>query len=150
MINTTLCYIEDNDKYLMLYRNKKKKDINKNKWIGLGGHVEENETIEECLVREVYEESGLIIKDYKLRGKIIFYIDDIVETSYLFTSNNFSGTLKECNEGELSWVPKKDLFKLPMWEADPLFLKKLLNNEPFFVMELVYKNDILISYKVED
>ena len=145
MKKTTLCYIEKDDSYLMLYRNKKKVDINKNKWIGVGGHLLENETPDECLLREVYEETGLTLLDYKLRGEIIFYIDDLIETSYLYTANKFDGEIKECDEGELRWVKKSELFDLPMWEADPLFLRKLINDEEFFRIKLVYINDKLIS-----
>lgn len=145
MKKTTLCYIEKDDSYLMLYRNKKKVDINKNKWIGVGGHLLENETPDECLLREVYEETGLTLLDYKLRGEIIFYIDDLIETSYLYTANKFDGEIKECDEGELRWVKKSELFDLPMWEADPLFLRKLINDEEFFRIKLVYISDKLIS-----
>lgn len=145
MKKTTLCYIEKDDSYLMLYRNKKKVDINKNKWIGVGGHLLENETPDECLKREVYEETGLTLLEYKLRGEIIFHIDDLIETCYLYTTNKFDGEIRECNEGELHWVKKSELFDLPMWEADPLFLRKLINDEEFFRIKLVYINDKLIS-----
>ena len=145
MDKTTLCYIEQDDCYLMLYRNKKEIDINKGKWIGVGGHLEKGETPDECLIREVFEETGLTLNSFKLRGEIIFYIDDIIETSYLYTANDFSGILKECDEGILKWIPKEEVLKLSLWEADPIFLKKLMNDEPFFKLKLVYKNDILLS-----
>ena len=144
MDKTTLCYIEQDNCYLMLYRNKKEIDINKGKWIG-GGHLEKGETPDECLIREVFEETGLTLNSFKLRGEIIFYIDDVIETSYLYTANDFSGILKECDEGILKWIPKEEVLKLSLWEADPIFLKKLMNDEPFFKLKLVYKNDILLS-----
>lgn len=149
MDKTTLCYIEQDDCYLMLYRNKKEIDINKGKWIGVGGHLEKGETPDECLIREVFEETGLTLNSFKLRGEIIFYIDDVIETSYLYTANDFSGILKECDEGILKWIPKEEVLKLSLWEADPIFLKKLMNDEPFFKLKLVYKNDILLSVEEE-
>ena len=121
MEKTTLCYIEKDNCYLMLYRNKRKVDINKGKWIGVGGHLENGETKDECLVREVYEETGLTLNSFKFRGEIVFYIDDIIEISYLYTSNDFSGILKECDEGILKWIPKDEVLDLPLWEADPIF-----------------------------
>lgn len=149
MEKTTLCYIEKDNCYLMLYRNKRKVDINKGKWIGVGGHLENDETPDECLIREIHEETGLTLNSFKLRGEIIFYIDDIIETSYLYTSNDFSGILKECDEGILKWIPKDEILGLPLWEADPIFLKKLMNDEPFFKLKLVYKKDILLSVEEE-
>lgn len=149
MYKTTLCYIEKNDCYLMLYRNKKKIDINKGKWIGVGGHFEDGEDADSCLIREVLEETGLILKSYELRGKIVFHIDDLVEVCYVYTASDFSGVIKECDEGELRWIPKDEILDLPLWEADPLFLKKLMNDEPFFKLTLVYKNDVLISVEEE-
>ena len=145
MEKTTLCYIEKNDCYLMLYRNKKAIDVNKGKWIGVGGHFLEKEDADTCLLREVYEETGLTLLDYTLRGEIVFHIDDIIETCYVYTASNFTGELKECDEGVLKWIPKKEVLNLNLWEADPLFLKKLMNGDPYFKMELIYKNDILIS-----
>lgn len=144
MKKTTLCYLEKDDSYLMLYRNKKEKDINKNKWIGVGGHVEKGESIEECLIREVFEETGLLLKQYKLTGKILFHIDDITEFSYVYTSSQFEGDLKECDEGELKWVKKSEIFTLPMWEADSIFLKMMLENK-YFELTLVYKEDKLLK-----
>lgn len=145
---TTLCYIEQEEQYLMLYRNKRKKDINRGKWIGVGGHKEENESIEECLLREVYEETGLKLLKYELCGKLHFYIDDTYEISYLYKSNAFEGKIKECDEGELKWIPKKDILSLNLWKGDYLFLDKLLKNEPYFEIELVYVKDELIEWRV--
>jgi len=149
MEKTTLCYIEKDNCYLMLYRNKRKVDINKGKWIGVGGHLENGETKDECLVREVYEETGLTLNSFKFRGEIVFYIDDIIEISYLYTSNDFSGILKECDEGILKWIPKDEVLDLPLWEADPIFLKKLMNYDDFFKLELHYEKNKLIKV-VED
>ena len=146
---TTLCYIEKDDKYLMLYRNKKKIDVNKGKWIGVGGHFLDNENVEDCLLREVKEETGLELLNYTLRGKLTFYIDDIIEDSYLYTADKFKGNLIDCDEGILKWIAKKDILNLNLWEGDYLFMNKLLNNEPYFEMILVYKNDKLIKWEVK-
>lgn len=143
---TTLCYIEHDDQYLMLYRNKKKNDINQGKWIGVGGHKEEDETIEECLLREVFEETGLKLHSYQLCGKLHFYIDDLYEISYLYTSNDYEGKMIDCDEGKLEWVPKNQILQLKLWEGDYLFLQKLLNQDAYFEMKLVYKNDHLVEW----
>ena len=148
MKKTTLCYIEKDDNVLMLYRNKKRMDINGGKWIGVGGHVEENETPDECIIREVKEETGLTLLDFKLVGKIIFYIDDLVEECYLYRSFNFIGELIECSEGDLMWKPKNKIFDLNLWEGDYLFLTRMFKNDDYFEMELHYKNDKLISYHI--
>lgn len=145
---TTLCYIEQDGKYLMLYRNKRKEDVNAGKWIGIGGHLEEGETPEECLLREALEETGLKLKEFKLRGKLHFYMDDIFEISYLYTCNSFEGELIECDEGELQWISKNRILELPLWKGDYLFLNKLLEEEDFFEMKLVYKNDELIEWSI--
>ena len=150
MKQTTLCYIENDGKVLMLYRNKKEIDINKGKWIGVGGHVEENETIDECLIREVKEETGLSLLEYKRCGKLIFYIDNIVEECYLYRGLSFKGELITCDEGELKWIFKDEIFNLNLWEGDYLFLNRMYNDDQYFEMELVYINDKLISYKVKE
>lgn len=141
MVETVLCYIEKDNSYLMLYKNKRKNDYNLGKWVGIGGHVEKNETIEECLLREVYEETGLKLLNYKNRGIVYFYNDEYKEKMYLFTSNSFSGNLIDCDEGELKYVLKKNIYDLPMWEGDKCFLNKILNNEDYFEMILYYKNN---------
>ena len=143
MVVTVLCYIEKDDSYLMLYKNKRKNDYNFGKWLGIGGHLIEGETIEECLLREVYEETGLKLLNYRKRGIIYFYNDDYKEKIYLFTSDSFSGSLIDCDEGELKYVLKKDIFDLEMWAGDKYFLDKLLNNDDYFEMILHYENDIL-------
>lgn len=142
---TVLIYLERNNQYLMLYRNKKKVDVNKGKYIGVGGHVEINETIEEALIREVKEETGLLLNSYIKRGIVIFVLNGYEEEMHVFTSVDFSGNLIECNEGELSWVDKNKLMSLDLWEGDKYFLEKLINNEEYFKMKLIYENDVLLK-----
>ena len=148
---TTLCYIENNDCYLMLHRTKKKKDVNKDKWIGVGGHAEGNETPQECLLREVKEETGLLLTSYKLRGLITFISDEYeAEMMCLFTADGYTGELITCDEGELEWVKKSDVPQLPTWEGDAQFLKLLLEDEKrFFAMKLRYEGERLIEKSVE-
>ncbi|MCI8956524.1 MAG: 8-oxo-dGTP diphosphatase [Eubacterium sp.] len=151
MINTTLCYIEKNDKYLMLHRTKKENDLNEGKWIGVGGKFEKDETPEECLLREVFEETGLTLTKYRLRAVITFISNEWkTEYMYLFTASEFSGELSECDEGELKWVDKKDILKLNIWEGDRIFLKKLIEENNFFTLKVVYEGDTLVESAVED
>lgn len=144
---TTLCYIEQDGKYLMLHRTKKKHDINENKWIGVGGHAEGTEGPEECLLREVKEETGLTLTSYRFRALITFISDQQEpEMMCLFTADDFTGELITCNEGELVWVDKKDVPKLPTWEGDAIFLERLLADEDrFFTLRLVYEGDKLVE-----
>ncbi|MCR5641343.1 MAG: 8-oxo-dGTP diphosphatase [Lachnospiraceae bacterium] len=144
--NTTLCYIEAEGKYLMLLRNKKKQDLNEGKWIGVGGKFEADETPEECLLREVYEETGLKLTKYRFRG-IVTFVSDTWDTEYmhLFTADGFQGTLLDCNEGELHWIPKDEVENLSLWEGDRAFLKLLAENAPFFTMKVVYEGDKLVE-----
>ncbi len=144
---TVLAYIEKNNSYLMLLRNKKKHDINANKWIGVGGHLEKDETPEDALIREIKEETGLDVISYSKKGLIHFNYDDISELMHLYVVNDYKGELIECDEGTLKWIKKSDLFSLELWEGDKIFLKKLLNNEPYFELELNYLKDKLISYR---
>lgn len=148
---TTLCYIENNDCYLMLHRTKKKKDVNKDKWIGVGGHAEGNETPQECLLREVKEETGLSLTSYKFRGLITFISDECeAEMMCLFTADGYTGELITCDEGELEWVKKSDVPQLPTWEGDAQFLKLLLEDEKrFFAMKLRYEGERLVEKSVE-
>ena len=148
---TTLCYIENNDCYLMLHRTKKKKDVNKDKWIGVGGHAEGNETPQECLLREVKEETGLSLTTYKFRGLITFISDEYeAEMMCLFTADGYTGELITCDEGELEWVKKSDVPQLPTWEGDAQFLKLLLEDEKrFFAMKLRYEGERLVEKSVE-
>ena len=147
MIFSSLCYIEKDEKYLMLHRTKKKNDINENKWIGIGGKFEADESPEECIVREVKEETGLTLNSYKLRG-IITYISKTWETEYvcLFTSNYFSGKLIECDEGDLKWINKKDVLNLKTWEGDKIFIDKIQKDDKFFTIKFEYDEDKLVKY----
>ena len=149
MINTTLCYIERGDEYLMLHRVKKENDINRDKWIGLGGKFEEDESPEECLLREVYEESGLRLTSWRYRG-IVTFVNTKCSSEYmhLFTADAFEGTVGPCDEGELEWIKKSELMKLTLWEGDRIFLRLLDSNEPFFSLKLSYDGDELISAKL--
>ena len=138
---TTLCYIEKEGKYLMLHRVKKHHDINAGKWIGVGGHVENGETPEECLLREVKEETGLVLTAYRLRGLVTF-LSDVCEPELMcvFTADAFDGEMIECDEGELAWVEKSDVLALPTWEGDRVFLERLLSgDERFFSIKLRYE-----------
>ena len=140
--NSTICYIEKDDKYLMLLRNKKKKDVNKGKWIGVGGHCENGESPEECIRREVREETGLLLDQLSFRGIITFvYGNDITEYIYLFTSASFHGEQIPCNEGELHWIPKDQLFNLNLWDGDRIFLHLLEKNGNFFSLKLEYDKE---------
>ena len=147
---TTLCYIIKDDCYLMMHRVKKEKDINKDKWIGVGGHFEYGESPDECLIREVKEETGLTLLDYKARGIVTFlYGEDVVEYMHLYTADRFEGELSECDEGELVWVPIKDVLSLPIWEGDKNFFRLLEDSEKFFSLKLKYaKDDTLEEVKL--
>ena len=143
---TTLCYIEENEKYLMLHRTKKDNDENHDKWIGVGGHFEKGESPEECLVREVKEETGLTLHSFDFRGIVTFVSDENpAEYMCLFTSKDFSGEMIQCNEGQLEWVDKSDVTNLNLWEGDRLCLELLTRDVPFFSMKLVYKNGRLVE-----
>lgn len=149
---TTLCYIEKEGKYLMLHRVKKHHDINAGKWIGVGGHVENGETPEECLLREVKEETGLTLTAYRLRGLVTF-LSDVCEPELMcvFTADAFDGELIECDEGELAWVEKSDVLGLPTWEGDRVFLERLLSGDDrFFSIKLRYEADHLVEKKITD
>lgn len=145
MINTTLCYIAQGEDYLMLHRVKKENDLNHDKWIGIGGKFEDKESPEDCVVREVLEETGLKLTSYRYRG-IVTFVSDRWPTEYmhLFTADSFTGTLKECDEGVLEWIPRKKLLELPHWEGDAIFLD-LIDREdtPFFSLKLCYRGDQL-------
>ena len=144
---TTLCYIEQDNKYLMLHRVKKENDINKDKWVGIGGHFEgDNESPEDCLLREVKEETGVILTDFSLRG-IITFISDKWQTEYMFlyTAGAFCGEIGECDEGKLEWVEKSAVYDLPIWEGDKIFFRLLEENVPFFSLKLRYEDEKLIE-----
>lgn len=140
---TTLCYLQKDGRWLMLYRNKKKNDVNAGKYIGVGGHVEDGESPDECIVREVYEETGYRLTDYRARGLITFVMDDVVEYTMLYTADGFEGHERPCDEGELVWVEADRVMELPLWEGDREFLERLRDDRPFFTLKLVYKNDKL-------
>lgn len=148
MRNTTLCYIEKDGQYLMLHRVKKENDINKDKWIGVGGGFEDKDSPEQCIRREVLEETGLILRNLNYRG-IITFVTGKWETEYmhLFTSNSFEGQLKTCDEGNLEWIDKSKLLELDLWEGDKIFLRLLDTDEPFFSLRLEYigEDDRLVS-----
>lgn len=146
MRNTTLCHIEKDGKYLMLHRIKKENDVNRDKWVAIGGKFEENESPEECNAREVFEETGLILKSASYRGMVTF-VSDKWETEYMhiFHSDSFSGELIDCDEGELCWVDKNKLYSLPIWQGDKIFLKLLEEDIPFFSLKLEYKGETLIK-----
>lgn len=145
MLNTTLCYITRGDEVLMLHRVKKQNDINKDKWIGIGGKFLENETPDECLLREALEETGLTLTDWKCRGVVTFLTDGDFpgEYMYLFTADGFAGELKTCDEGDLQWVSRNFLDSLPKWEGDQIFLDLLRQDAPFFLLKLRYAGDAL-------
>ncbi len=141
---TTLCYIEKDNSYLMLHRVKKENDINHDKWIGVGGHFEHHESPEDCLLREVKEETGLTLNSFSFRGIVTFVSDDDpAEYMCLYTSKDFSGNLIDCNEGQLEWVPFDKIESLELWEGDKIFLRLLHTDAPFFSLKLVYKNGVL-------
>lgn len=141
---TTLCYIEKDDCYLLMHRVKKEKDINKDKWIGIGGHFEPKESPEECLKREVKEETGLILTSYRFRGIVTFVTETgLYEYMCLYTADGFEGELIDCDEGTLEWVPKSRLRELNLWQGDYIFLRLLEERESFFSLKLVYEGDAL-------
>lgn len=147
---TTLCYIEQDECYLMLHRTKKEKDENHDKWIGVGGKFEEGESPEECLLREVKEETGLTLTRYQFRGIIIFVSDEWgTEYMHLFTADTYKGILKECEEGELVWVPKKQINNLTLWEGDKVFLQLLNEKHNFFTLKLRYEGEKLVENQVK-
>lgn len=141
---TTLCYIEKDDSYLMLHRIKKEHDVNKDKWIGIGGKFEKDETPEECLLREAKEETGLTLTSFRLRG-IVTFLCDHWETEYMFlyTADGYEGEMTSCSEGELEWVSKKELDRLNLWEGDKIFFKLLEEERPFFSLKVKYEGEVL-------
>ena len=152
IFSTTLCYLERDDAYLMLHRVKKEDDYNHDKWIGVGGKFERFESPEDCLLREVKEETGLTLTSYRLRGVLTFvYNDDDAEMEYIFlyTADGFTGELIECDEGELAWVDKEEVPELPTWEGDRVFLNLLLSGEErFFSIKLKYEGSRLMEKQV--
>ena len=147
MRNTTLCYIEQNGHYLMLHRVKKDQDLNRDKWIGIGGKFESGESPENCLLREVEEETGLQLDSWRYCGIVTFVSEEWgTEYMHLFHSDSFHGTLRECGEGVLEWIDKSALQNLPaLWEGDRIFLRLMEEGGPFFSLKLCYRGDSLIG-----
>lgn len=144
MVLTTLCYIENQDSYLMLHRVKKDKDVNQGKWIGVGGKFEADESPDECLLREVWEETGLRLTSYRPRG-ILTFMSEGWESEYIFlyTADCFEGDIGECPEGDLRWVKKEEIENLNLWEGDKIFFRLLNEGAPFFSLKLSYRGDRL-------
>ena len=146
MKQTTLCYIQRGDDYLMLHRVRKQDDENRDKWIGIGGKLEEGESPEECLLREAREETGLTLTQYRYRGVITFLSGDWGETMHLFTASGFTGQMTDCDEGVLEWIPRERLMALPMWQGDRIFLNLIANDHtPFFSLKLTYEGERLVQ-----
>lgn len=146
MRNTTLCHIENDGRYLMLHRTKKENDLNHDKWVGIGGKFEDGESPEECNAREVFEETGFTLNSCRYCG-IVTFVSDNWETEYMhiFHSDSFCGQIKECDEGILEWVKISDIYNLPIWEGDRIFLKLIEKKTEFFSLKLVYAGDRLIE-----
>ena len=151
MKNTTLCHIEKDGRYLMMHRIKKENDLNHEKWVGIGGKFEDKESPEECVLRETFEETGLTLTDFKLRG-IVTFVSDKWETEYMhiFSAYDFEGDITDCDEGVLEWVDKKKIYELPIWVGDKIFLRLIENRDsPFFSLKLEYVGDTLINAKLD-
>lgn len=148
---STLCYIEKDGKYLMLHRNVKKNDVNEGKWIGVGGHFEEDESPEECLLREVKEETGLNLTSYRYRAMVTFVSGNgVTEYMSLFTADGFEGEQIPCNEGDLEWVEISRIEELNLWEGDLIFHRLLLERDAFFSLKLVYDGHDKLVYAALD
>ncbi len=146
---TTLCYIEQNGCYLMLHRIKKKNDLNEHKWVGIGGHAEAGESPEDCLVREALEETGLRLLSYRFRGLVTFVSDEWgTEYMCLYTADAFEGSLTDCEEGVLEWVPIDRVGELNLWKGDLIFFRLLRENVPFFSLKLCYEGNRLESWQL--
>lgn len=147
-VNTTLCYLEQDGAWLMMHRIKKEQDLNKDKWIGVGGKFEPFESPEECLCREVREETGLTLRRWQYRGIVTFVLDQLTEYMHLFTADRWEGEMipgDACREGVLEWVPKSRVPQLPIWEGDKIFFRLLEQQRPFFSLKLVYRRDRLVQ-----
>lgn len=149
MFVSTLCYLEKDNQYLMLLRNKKKHDVNEGKWIGVGGKCEKGESPEECVIRETFEETGIKLEKLKMRGVMTFasagWEDEYI---FVFTSDEFSGTMSDCNEGELRWIDKDKIMDLNLWDGDRIFLKIMLESDDFFSIKLSYEGDEIVDQKL--
>lgn len=148
---TTLCYIENEDSYLMLHRVKKGADVNKDKWIGVGGHFEADESPEDCLLREVREETGLVLTSWRLRGIVTFSFEGFgTEYMFLYTADGYEGVMTDCDEGVLEWVEKSRVCQLPIWEGDKIFFRLLEEGREFFSLKLCYDRDCGLCEAVLD
>ncbi len=143
---TTICYIEQDGNYLMLHRTKKENDQSHDKWLGVGGKFDKDESPDECILREVKEETGLTLTSYQLRG-VMTFVSDIWETEYMFiyTADRFEGELTECSEGDLQWIKKTEVMNLKLWEGDKIFLKKLIDGDGFFTVKMEYEGEKLVK-----
>ena len=148
-MQTTLCYLSVGGRTLMLHRVKKKNDVNHDKWIGIGGKLEHGESPEECMLREFGEETGLTPTGWRYRGLVTFVSQDWCEYMHLFTATGFEGTLRECDEGTLEWVPDGQVERLPIWAGDRVFLRLLRERETFFSLKLVYDGERLAAAKLD-
>ena len=146
---TTLCYIEKDNKYLMMHRVKKENDQSHDKWLGVGGLFEEGESPEDCILREVREETGLKLTEYRYRGLVTF-VSDQWENEYmhLFTATSYKGEMTECDEGELVWIPKEEVYNLNLWEGDKIFFRLLEEDIGFFTLKVKYEGDRLVSSEI--
>ena len=145
MEKTVVCYLQRDNMYLMLHRNKKKNDPNSGKWIGVGGHIMDDETPDKALLREVLEETGIVLSTYEKRGIVNFFMDGIqTEMIYVYTASNFNGEITKCDEGDLAWVNKNDIFSLNIWEGDRNFLETMMKEPVFFEYDLFYENNQLV------
>ena len=147
MEKSVVCYLKRDNQYLLLYRNKKENDYNEGKWIGVGGHIEKNETPDQAVIREVKEETGLDVRSLKCSGEVLFINNDYEEMMYVYEIDDFDGQEIVCDEGDLRWIPIEDIYCYPMWEGDKEFLPLLINHAPYFKMELIYKNKDLVTVK---
>ena len=147
MVDVVLAYIEKDDKYLMLLRNKRLKDLNKNKYVGVGGHVEKGETFDDAMKREIKEETNLDVLDYKYRGVVYFNNGVYEENMYLYHVTKFKGVIKECDEGTLYWIPKSEIFNLNLWEGDKYFLKPFMETDKLINLKMYYKGDKLVRWE---
>ena len=145
MKNTSLCYLERGGQYLMLHRVKIENDENKDKWIGIGGKFEPGESPEDCVCREVLEETGLRLTDYRYCGIVTFVNGDWTEYMHLFHATGFEGQLRECDEGDLEWVDKAAVPSLPLWAGDKIFFRLLAEDAPFFLLKLRYEGETLVE-----